>query len=53
MGNKEVKGPDMFDVAMDMRMAAKSFKKEAVAAERKEAQEKKKVADVRGSSTQY
>ena len=52
MGAKESKQPDMFDVAMDMRMAARSFKKEAAGAERKEQQEKKRVADVSESKNQ-
>ena len=49
-GDSKQPQPDLFDVAMDMRMAAKSFKKEAATSERKETQEKKKVADVTLSS---
>ena len=43
---KQVPEQDLFDVAMEMRMASKSIQKEANKAEKQEMMERKKVADL-------
>ena len=45
MGAKQPK-PDLFDAQIEMRMASKRMKREAINADKSEKAEKKKVADV-------